>query len=77
MEGESTQKLTEIHVQEARRYALRLFAYVSTVFPSEWSQAWNEIITPDLLEFAFHARKVNEFCKLREETFEPINPGYS
>ncbi|MDN6297388.1 MAG: hypothetical protein L0J54_05085 [Halomonas sp.] len=73
MEGESTQKLTEIHVQEARRYALRLFAYVSTVFPSEWSQAWNEIITPDLLEFAFHARKVNEFCKLREETFEPIN----
>lgn len=67
------QKLTEIHVQEARRYALRLFAFVSTVFPSEWGPAWNELIAPDLLEFAFHARKVNELCKLQSEKFPDIN----
>lgn len=73
MEGKSAQKLAEIHVQQARKYALRLFAYTSTVFPSEWDQTWNELITPDLLEFAFHARKVNEFCDLRDEAFPDIN----
>jgi hypothetical protein len=67
------QKLAEIHVQGARQYALRLFAFVSTVFPSEWGQTWNELIAPDLLEFAFHARKVNELCGLKDESFPDVD----
>lgn len=73
MNVQATQKLAEIHIQEARKYALRLFAFTSTVFPSEWDKTWNELITPDLVEFAFHARKVSEFCNLRGEDFPPIN----
>lgn len=49
--------------------ALRLFAFTSSVFPSEWGETWNETIVPDLLEFGFHARKVNEFCGFKDAKF--------
>ncbi|AQT59009.1 hypothetical protein [Cellvibrio sp. PSBB023] len=69
----SHQRLTEIHLIKAREKALRLFACTSSVIPGEWSSVWNEMIVPDLLEFAFHARKVNEFCKLMNSTFPSID----
>lgn len=69
----SMQKLVEIHITEARQRALRLFAFVSTVFPAEWRATWNELIAPDLLEFAFHARKVNDLCGLKGDSFPNVD----
>lgn len=69
----STDRLIEIHIVQARLRALRLLAFTGAVFPGEWSAEWNEAIVPDLLEFGFHARKVNEFCRLMEEDFGSIN----
>lgn len=69
----SHRRLTEIHITQARLRALRLVAFASSVFPGEWSDSWNEVIVPDLLEFGFHARKVNEFCELMNENFPSIN----
>jgi hypothetical protein len=66
-------RLAEIHIVQARLRALRLVAFTGAVFPGEWSDQWNEAIVPDLLEFGFHARKVNEFCKLMEESFPSID----
>jgi hypothetical protein len=43
------------------------------VLPSEWTPVWNELVTPDLLEFGFHARKVNEFCGFCCEAFPRID----
>lgn len=70
---DSSQRITEIHVAQARLRALRLFAFTSSVFPGEWSNSWNEVIVPDLLEFGFHARKVNEFCSLKSDEFPSID----
>lgn len=70
---DSKQRLTEIHITQARLRALRLFAFTSSVFPGEWSNAWNEVIVLDLLEFGFHARKVNEFCGFKSCEFPSIN----
>jgi hypothetical protein len=69
----NTTRLVEIHVAQARLRALRLVAFTGAVFPGEWSDQWNEAIVPDLLEFGFHARKVNEFCGLMEENFRPVD----
>ncbi len=69
----SQRRLTEIHIEYARSRALRLVAFTGSVFPGEWSNSWNEVIVPDLLEFGFHARKVNEFCGLLNECFPSIN----
>ena len=69
----SHKRLTEIHITKARLLALRLFAYTSTVFPEEWNNVWIENIVPDLLEFGFHARKVNEFCNLKKVRFPAIS----
>lgn len=69
----SHRRLTEIHITQARLRALRLLAFTGSVFPGEWSYSWNEILVPDLLEFGFHARKVNEFCGLMNENFPSIN----
>lgn len=69
----SHQRLVEIHIAQARSRALRLFAFTSAVFPGEWSNQWIETIVPDLVEFAFHARKVNEFCGLMNHPFPSIN----
>ena len=69
----NTTRLVEIHIVQARLRALRLVAFTGSVFPGEWGEQWNEAIVPDLLEFGFHARKVNEFCNLMEESFRPID----
>ncbi len=69
----SRQRLTEIHIVQGRLRALRLVAFTSSVFPGEWSDEWNEMIVPDLLEFGYHARKVNEFCGLMGERFPSID----
>lgn len=69
----SHQRLSEIHIENARTRALRLVAFTSAVFPGEWTNSWTEAIMPDLLEFGFHARKVNEFCGLMDENFPTIN----
>ena len=69
----SATRLTEIHIEQARLRALRLVAFTGSVFPGEWSDQWNEVIVPDLLEFGFHARKVNELCELMNESFRPID----
>jgi hypothetical protein len=70
---DSRRRLTEIHIEQARSRALRLVAFTGAVFPGEWKQHWNDVLIPDLLEFAFHARKVNEFCGLMNENFPSIN----
>lgn len=70
---DSRQRLTEIHIMQGRLRALRLVAFTSSVFPGEWSNEWNEMFVPDLLEFGFHARKVNEFCGLMDERFPSID----
>ena len=72
-EVNGTNRLAEIHIAQARLRALRLVAFTGSVFPGEWSSHWNEMIVPDLLEFGFHARKVNEFCGLLSEDFPSIN----
>jgi hypothetical protein len=69
----SRRRLTEIHIEQARSRALRLVAFTGAVFPGEWRHSWSEVIVPDLLEFGFHARKVNEFCGLMDENFPSIN----
>jgi hypothetical protein len=69
----SRNRLIEIHITQARLRALRLLAFTSSVFPGEWSNEWNEMIVPDLLEFGFHARKVSEFCALMDETFPSVD----
>lgn len=66
-------RLAEIHIEQARLRALRLVAFTGAVFPGEWSEQWNEAIVPDLLEFGFHARKVNEFCDLMDESFSSVD----
>ena len=66
-------RLTEIHIIQARLRALRLVAFTGAVFPGEWGAQWNEAIVPDLLEFGFHARKVNEFCCLMDDDFGSID----
>jgi len=67
-----TNRLAEIHIEQARLRAMRLVAFTGSVFPGEWSPQWNEMIVPDLLEFGFHARKVSEFCGLLEEEFPSV-----
>lgn len=69
----SRRRLTEIHIERARSHALRLVAFTGAVFPGEWSGNWGEVVVPDLLEFGFHARKVNEFCDITNEKFPSIN----
>jgi hypothetical protein len=69
----SADRLIEIHIVQARLRALRLVAFTGAVFPGEWGEQWNEVIVPDLLEFGFHARKVNEFCGFMNVDFGSID----
>jgi hypothetical protein len=66
-------RLAEIHIIRARRSALHLFAFTSSVFPSEWNKSYIEEIVPELLEFAFHARRVNQLCELDKFQFPRID----
>lgn len=65
-------RLGELHVAEARDRALRLVAYTGAVFPSEWADPYMETVTSDLLNFAYHARRVNEICELKAIDFGSI-----
>ncbi|WOJ89142.1 hypothetical protein RZS28_15225 [Methylocapsa polymorpha] len=65
-------RLGELHVQTARTKAFRVFAFAGAVFPGEWSNLYIEAITQDLLEFAFHARRVNQICDLDTKKFSSI-----
>lgn len=69
----SHQRLAEIHIAQARLRALRIFSFASAVFPGEWQPTLVEIFVPDLVEFGFHARKVNEFCGFMDDEFPPID----
>lgn len=69
----SEQWLAEMHIRKTREKALRLFAFTSSVFPVEWIDQWNLLVIPDLVEFAFHARRINELCGLKSTDFESIN----
>lgn len=55
-------RLTELHIIAAKDRALRLFAFTSTVYPKEWGTPFTELAILDLLEFAYHARRVNQLC---------------
>lgn len=73
MSIEKNRKILEIHIEKARAYAFRLHAFANSVHPKEWNNQWNEIITPDIIEFSFHARKINEICEFRKERFPDID----
>lgn len=66
------QRLSELHLQSARTRAMRIFAFTSAVFPGEWAHAYTEDVVTDLLEFAFHARRVNQLCGLDKQVFPSI-----
>lgn len=66
------QRLGELHIVKAREKALRIFAFSSAVFPGEWKDRYIEDITLDLLEFAFHARRVNEICGIDVSSLDSI-----
>jgi hypothetical protein len=57
-------RLAELHIIAARERALRLFAFASTVYPKEWDKPFVELAIIDLLEFAYHARRVNQLCDI-------------
>lgn len=66
------QRIGEIHIDAARRKALRIVAFTGSVFPGEWTPAFAEDLTLDVIEFAYHARRVNQICGFEQEEFPPI-----
>ena len=52
---------------------MRVFAFAGAVFPGEWKDTYIEVVTHDLLEFAFHARRVNQICSVDVLTLPSIN----
>ena len=61
---ESMRRLGEIHVAAARKHALRLCSFCTAVFPLEWDEQVVEDCTVQLLQFAFHARRINDIGKI-------------
>lgn len=57
-------RIGEIHIQTARTKALRVFAFAGAVYPGEWSNVYVEEVTRELLDFAFHARRVSQVCSI-------------
>jgi hypothetical protein len=55
-------RIAELHIIAARERALRLFAFASTTYPKEWDIQFIELAVIDLLEFGYHARRVNQLC---------------
>lgn len=66
-------RIGELHLNAARTRALRIFAFTGAVFPGEWENPYVETITQDLLEFAFHARRVNQICSVDIASLPSIN----
>lgn len=65
-------RLGELHLLTARAKALRVFAFAGAVFPGEWTNTYVETVTQDLLEFAFHARRINQICGIENKQFSSI-----
>jgi|GEM_PF-1490967 len=65
-------RICEIHIGAARQKALRIVAFTGSVFPGEWTSAFAEDLTLDVIEFAYHARRVNQICGFEQEDFPPI-----
>ncbi len=65
-------RICELHIKAARTKALRIVAFTGSVFPSEWTPSFIEDLTMDVLEFAFHARRVNQICSFEKEEFPAI-----
>ncbi len=66
-------RIGELHLSAARTRALRIFAFAGAVFPGEWESTYVETITQDLLEFAFHARRINQICSVDINSLPSIN----
>jgi len=66
-------RLAEIHIVRARSLAFRLSAFCGAVYPGEWGPPYVEQIVPDLLEFAFHARRVDQLCGVKDFALPSIN----
>jgi hypothetical protein len=66
-------RIGELHLHSARVRALRVFAFAGAVFPGEWKDTYVETVTQDLLEFAYHARRVNQICSIDTAHLPPID----
>jgi hypothetical protein len=62
-------RLGELHIEQARRQALRLVSYATAVYPYEWKTHIEESCSLELLEFAFHARRVNDIFAFNDQNF--------
>lgn len=67
---ENMRRIAEIHILEARKIALRLFSYSSTIIPEEYKPQIAELLYVDLVNFGLHARRVNELCELSDNQFD-------
>lgn len=66
-------RLIELHIVEARKRALRLFAFGGAVYPEVWGSPYIEDISISLLEFGFHARRVNDLCDFGDRKFSDVD----
>lgn len=66
-------RLGELHIIAARTSALRIHAFSNAVIPGEWTNVSTELITMELLDFAFHARRINEICDIDCKTLQSVN----
>ncbi len=68
----NTDGLALLHIGAARAKALRIFSFASTVYPGEWAGAFVEMVSQELVEFAFHARRVNNLFGFDHHVFQSI-----
>lgn len=66
-----------IHIEESKKYALRIATITTSVIPSPWCKAQAKIFTQDLLNFGFHARASIEMAGLRSKDLEVSIDIYS
>jgi hypothetical protein len=66
-------RLGELHVAEAKKYALRICSFAAAVFPAEWGKEIVEDCTLTVLLFAYHARRVNDLAGLAEQEFGSVD----
>jgi hypothetical protein len=66
-------RLGELHLIQARSHALRLVAHATAVYPEEWTVLVVEQCSLELLEFAFHARRVNQLCGIEDHQFNSVD----
>lgn len=66
-------RVGELHIARARARALEVFTAASAVIPEEWKPLVVEQTTMSLLEFGYHARRVNDICGFADETFPAVD----